>query len=112
MVLAGNKSPVSKPEEVASATLRVLNSAVPKEVPGIVFLSGGQYPDQATANLNSIGSQGEQLWPITYSYSRAVQDPVLKLWKNKAVNIKKAQVKFSQLLAQNSAARNGDYLNK
>jgi len=112
MVLAGNKSPVSKPEEVASATLKVLNSAVPKEVPGIVFLSGGQSPDQATANLNSIGSQGEQPWPITYSYSRAVQDPVLKLWKNKAVNIKKAQVKFSQLLAQNSAARNGDYLNK
>ncbi len=112
MVLAGTKNTMSKPDEVADATLRVLNSAVPKDVAGIVFLSGGQSPEQATANLNAIGIQGEQPWPITYSYSRAVQDPVLKLWRGKETNTKKAQQKFSQLLAQNSAARNGEFLNK
>jgi len=109
MVLAGSKSTKSKPSEVADNTLKVLNAAVPKEVAGIVFLSGGQNPEQATANLNAIGLQGDQPWPITYSYSRAVQDPVLKLWRNRAANTKKAQAKFSQLLAQNSAARNGEY---
>lgn len=109
MVLAGSKSAISKPPEVANHTLKVLNSAVPKEVAGIVFLSGGQTPEQATANLNAIGSQGDQPWPITYSYSRAVQDPVLKIWRNRTNNTKKAQMKFSQLLAQNSAARNGEY---
>lgn len=110
MVLAGSKSIKSKPQEVAKATLKVLNSAVPKEVAGIVFLSGGQTPEQAKANLNAIGLMNEQPWPITYSYSRAVQDPVLKIWRNREANIKKAQAKFSQLLAQNSAARNGEYL--
>ena len=112
MVLAGTKNTISKPKEVADATLKVLDSAVPREVAGVVFLSGGQSPEQATANLNAIGAEGEQTWPITYSYSRAVQDPVLKLWRGKAVNTKKAQAKFAQLLAQNSAARNGQFLNK
>ena len=110
MVLAGSKSALSKPSQVAEATLRVLHSTTPKEVPGIVFLSGGQSPDQATSNLNAIGVQGEQPWPITYSYSRAVQDPVLKIWCNRVNNTKKAQALFSQLLAQNSAARNGEYI--
>jgi fructose-bisphosphate aldolase class I len=112
MVLAGTKSVMSKPTEVADATLKVLNNSVPKEVAGIVFLSGGQSPEQATANLNAIGLKGEQPWPITYSYSRAVQDPVLKLWRGKEVNTKKAQAMFSKLLAQNSAARNGQFTGK
>ncbi len=112
MVLAGTKNSMSKPNEVTDYTLKVLNSAVPKEVAGIVFLSGGQSPEQATANLNAIGNQGEQPWPITYSYSRAVQDPVLKLWRGKELNTKKAQAMFSKLLAQNSAARNGQFTGK
>ena len=109
MVLAGKENPLSKPEEVAEHTLKVLNKTVPHKVAGIVFLSGGQSPEQASANLNSIGQSGHQPWPITYSYSRAVQDPVLKLWRGKSANSKKAQAKFVQLLAQNSAARNGEY---
>lgn len=109
MVLAGTENTMSKPGEVASHTLKVLNRAVPKEVAGIVFLSGGQSPQQATENLNAIGLSSTQPWPITYSYSRAVQDPVLKLWRGKAANTKKAQTKFAQLLAQNSAARNGEF---
>lgn len=112
MVLAGTKSAMSKPSDVANATLKVLNNSVPKEVAGIVFLSGGQSAEQATANLNAIGLEGEQPWPITYSYSRAVQDPVLKLWRGKKANTKKAQTMFSKLLAQNSAARNGQFTGK
>jgi fructose-bisphosphate aldolase class I len=109
MVLAGAENTKSKPSEVANHTLKVLNNAVPKEVAGIVFLSGGQSPEQATENLNAIGLAGTQPWPITYSYSRAVQDPILKLWRGNAANTKKAQTKFAQLLAQNSAARNGEF---
>lgn len=109
MVLAGSKNTKSKPCEVARHTLKVLNNAVPKEVAGIVFLSGGQSPEQATSNLNAIGLSGTQPWPITYSYSRAVQDPVLQLWRGKDSNNKKAQAKFASLLAQNSAARNGEF---
>lgn len=112
MVLAGTKGTMSKPAEVAEATLKVLNNSVPKEVAGVVFLSGGQSPDQATANLNAIGIKGEQPWPITYSYSRAVQDPVLKIWRGKQPNTKKAQAMFSKLLARNSAARNGQFIGK
>ncbi|MSR68333.1 fructose-bisphosphate aldolase class I [Candidatus Saccharibacteria bacterium] len=109
MVLAGTETTISKPKEVAEFTLRVLHAAVPREVAGIVFLSGGQTPQQATKNLNAIGVAGSQPWPITYSYSRAVQDPVLKLWRGKNINTKKAQIKFAQLLAQNSAARGGEF---
>lgn len=109
MVLAGSESKVSRPEEVAAYTLKVLNTVVPQAVAGIVFLSGGQEPEQATKNLNAIGLSGEQPWPISYSYSRAVQDPVIRIWRGKPENTKKAQAKFSQLLAQNSAARNGEY---
>ena len=109
MVLAGTQNTMSTPQEVADYTLKVLNKSVPRAVGGIVFLSGGQSPEQASANLNAIGQSGHQPWPITYSFSRAVQDPVMKLWKGKAINTKKAQTKFIQLLAQNSAARNGEY---
>lgn len=109
MVLAGTQNTMSTPKEVADYTLKVLNKSVPRAVGGIVFLSGGQTPEQASANLNAIGQSGHQPWPITYSFSRAVQDPVMKLWKGKAINTKKAQTKFIQLLAQNSAARNGEY---
>ena len=109
MVLAGKESTPSTPGEVAEYTLKALNKCVPHGVSGIVFLSGGQSPEQASANLNAIGQSGHQPWPITYSYSRAVQDPVMKIWKGKANNTNKAQAKFIQLLAQNSAARNGEY---
>lgn len=109
MVLAGNGSTTSSCQEVAESTLKVLNRTVPREVAGIVFLSGGQEPEQASTNLNAIGQLGAQPWPITYSFSRAVQDPVMKIWRGKPTNVKKAQSKFIQLLAQNSAARNGEY---
>jgi len=53
MVLPGKDSGVkAAPLEVAEATLRSLKKSVPSEIGGIVFLSGGQTPDEATNNLN------------------------------------------------------------
>lgn len=110
MVMAGKEnSQQSRPLEVANATLSVFNDRAPKELAGIVFLSGGQTPEQATDNLNMIGKAGKQPWPITFSFSRAVQEPAMKLWAGKSENIVAAQTVFAQLLANNSAARNGKY---
>src|SRR5205823_12490926 len=55
MVLSGydaqNRADV---DEVADATLEVLYKHVPAAVPGIVFLSGGQSDEDATAHLNAM----------------------------------------------------------
>lgn len=113
MVLAGNQHSVqSTPTEVAHATLETLNQAVPKQVGAVVFLSGGQSPQQATANFNAIGQliqQHKQHWPITYSFSRAVQDPAMKAWQGNAADVTKAQNIFYHRLACNSAAHDGAY---
>jgi len=110
MVMAGKDNPQqSTPVEVATATLQVFNQRLPKELGGVVFLSGGETPDQATANLNAIGKAGKQPWPITFSFSRAVQDPAMQAWDGKAENVQKAQTIFAELLANNSAARDGKF---
>ena len=111
MVLAGKANPhQSKPEEVAKTTLQVLKERVPEEIGGIVFLSGGQSPTQATNNLNAIGLAGPQPWPISFSFSRAVQEPALNAWQGKSKNIRLAQNQFIELLRANSEAREGKYL--
>ncbi len=109
-VLAGKAhSRQSTAEAVAAATLRTLKAAVPPEVGAVVFLSGGQSPTQATANLNALGLAGHQAWPMTFSFSRAVQDPAMKTWLGKANNVAQAQKVFYHRLACNSAARTGQY---
>lgn len=108
MVLAGKDNPKqSTPAEVSQATLKVLQERVPKQLAGIVFLSGGQAPQQATADLNAIGIAGTEPWPISFSYSRAVQDPALATWLGKKRNVALAQVAFAERLALNSLARDG-----
>ncbi|MEF2155511.1 class I fructose-bisphosphate aldolase [Luteimonas sp. FXH3W] len=67
-------------EEVAAATLHCLRSTVPATLPGIVFLSGGQSDEKATAHLNAMNQMGEQPWPLTFSYGRAMQSAALKIW--------------------------------
>ncbi len=110
MVLAGKRYRAqSTPEEVATATLYVLNKAISSEVGGVVFLSGGQAPVQATKNLNAIGARGKQPWPITFSFSRAVQDPVMEAWLGNKAHVAHAQRIFYHRLACNSAARAGEY---
>ncbi|MBU2104076.1 fructose-bisphosphate aldolase class I [Patescibacteria group bacterium] len=108
MVLSGSKSGrTDTPEEVAEDTLAVLLAAVPKEVPGIVFLSGGQGPDQATANLAAISARAKELnapWPLTFSYARALQEEALSIWKGKEENQEQARAVFIERLKKVQAA--------
>lgn len=110
MVLAGDTYETqSTPEEVAAATLRTFKLSVPREVGGIVFLSGGQASKRATENLQAVASYGPQPWPITFSYSRAVQEPVLVAWQGKPENVPLAQKVFATRLKMNSLAQQGKY---
>lgn len=111
MVLAGDQyATPSTPEEVADATLRTFRSTIPVDVPGIVFLSGGQTPRRATENLQAIARQGAQPWALTFSYSRALEEPVLAAWKgDTAANREAAQQALLKRLALNAKAQQGAY---
>ncbi len=110
MVLAGKaNATTTPPDQVAQATLKVLSSTVPKTMAGVVFLSGGQKPDQARDNLQAIGASGEQPWPVTYSFSRAVQDPALQAWAGKSENVEAAQEIYLDLTRNVSLARHGAF---
>ncbi len=97
------------PAEVATATLRTFHLSVPHDVPGIVFLSGGQSVKRSTENLQAISALGPQPWKITYSYSRALEEPVLAAWKGDAANAEKAQKVLVERARQNSLAALGTY---
>ena len=108
MVLAGDgHGEQTSAEEVANATLRTFHMSVPHEVAGIVFLSGGQSPERATKNLNAIAKLGGQPWPITFSFSRAIEEPVLKAWEGKSENEAKAKGVLTEICKQNSLASLG-----
>lgn len=95
------------PEEVAEDTLEALIKAVPKRVPGIVFLSGGQTPDQATENLRAICERARGAgapWPLTFSFARALQEEALEVWKGKEENVEAARTAFLARLKKASAA--------
>ena len=95
------------PEEVAEDTLEALIKAVPKQVPGIVFLSGGQAPDEATANLAAICERAKSAgapWPLTFSFARALQEEALEAWKGKEENVDAARTVFLARLKKVSAA--------
>jgi fructose-bisphosphate aldolase, class I len=110
MVLAGDgSSEQTKPAEVAAATLRTLHLSVPHEVPGVVFLSGGQAVKRATENLQAIAALGAQPWKLTFSYSRAIEEPVLAAWKGDPANAAKAQQALLDRVRQNSLAAQGTY---
>ncbi len=110
MVLPGQDSEQSvSPEEVAEATLRCFRRVVPAAVPGIVFLSGGQGPQEATARLNAMNRRGRQPWELSFSFGRALQEPVLQAWQGKAENAAQAQRLFYHRARCNSAARYGTY---
>ncbi|GAB2613937.1 class I fructose-bisphosphate aldolase [Novilysobacter erysipheiresistens] len=93
MVLPGTTSgDKASIEEVAAATLQVLKSTVPATLPGIVFLSGGQSDQDATAHLDAMNKAGPHPWPLSFSYGRAMQSAALKLWAQDIVaNVGKAQ---------------------
>ena len=96
-------------EQVAEATLQVFRRVVPAAVPGIVFLSGGQTPEEATANLNAINQRGPQPWVLSFSYGRALQEPAQKAWAGTLENGSAAQSAMHKRAQLNGAARNGEY---
>ena len=93
MVVSGKDCPEQASlDEVAEMTLRCLRSTVPATLPGIVFLSGGQSDEDATAHLNAMNQHGPQPWPLSFSYGRAMQSAALKLWSQDLVgNVAAAQ---------------------
>jgi len=108
MVLAGDSHAEQTPAvEVANATLRTFHMSVPHECAGIVFLSGGQTPERSTENLNAIAKLGEQPWPITFSFSRAIEEPMLKTWDGKKENEGKAKEVLLEVCKRNSEASLG-----
>jgi fructose-bisphosphate aldolase, class I len=109
MVLPGKDSGAkASPSEVAAATLKVLKRAVPSAVPTINFLSGGQKPEEATANLNAMNSISPRApWVLSFSYARALQDPAMRAWAGKRDNVAAAQKAFYQRVKMNSLARAG-----
>jgi fructose-bisphosphate aldolase, class I len=111
MVLTGNKAAKrAGVEEVAERTLRCLKNSVPAALPGVVFLSGGQTPVEATAHLNAMNAMAGRLpWKLSFSYSRALQEPALKTWNGDPANGKAAQAALHHRAQLNSAASLGRY---
>ena len=110
MVLSGKECPTQASDaEAAEATVRTLRRTVPSAVPGVVFLSGGQTPAQATARLSAMNALGKSPWELSFSYGRALQDPVLKAWKGKPGNVAAAQEAFRRRARMNHEARFGRY---
>lgn len=96
-------------DQVAEATLKCLYKHVPAAVPGIVFLSGGQSDEDATAHLNAINARGPHPWQLSFSYGRALQAPALKAWVGRPENVDAGQRAYYHRAKMNSAARSGQY---
>jgi len=110
MVLSGKDCPEQAGvEEVAEKTARCLRRTVPAAVPGVVFLSGGQSDEAATAHLNAMNAMGPHPWELSFSYARALQAPALKAWAGKPENVAAAQQALYHRAKLNSAARSGSY---
>jgi fructose-bisphosphate aldolase, class I len=110
MVLSGYDSGgQADHEEVAESTVRCLQRHVPAAVPGIVFLSGGQTDEDATANLNAMNAMGPHPWELSFSYGRALQAPALKAWRGETDTVEEAQKAFYRRAKFNGAARSGSY---
>lgn len=109
MVLPGKESGTSiNHEDVAKRTVRALHNHVPHDLGGVVFLSGGQTSNDAFINLNRIAKLSPHPWGITFSYSRALQDPVLKLWAKNRSGTKEIQDLFYNQLKLASLASKGE----
>jgi fructose-bisphosphate aldolase class I len=110
MVLPGySAAQQASRDEVAEQTLRCFRRHVPAAVPGIVFLSGGQSDEDATANLNAMNARGPHPWELSFSYGRALQAPALKAWRGDPANVEAAQKAFYRRAKFNGAARSGSY---
>jgi fructose-bisphosphate aldolase class I len=110
MVLPGSESDSRATDaQIARATVEVLRRTVPAAVPGVLFLSGGQSDEQATARLDAINRLGTQPWELSFSFGRALQAPVLKAWAGEDANRAAAQHALLKRARLNGAARQGRY---
>jgi fructose-bisphosphate aldolase class I len=110
MVVSGkNHARQAGADEVAERTVRVLKRTVPAAQPGVVFLSGGQSDVSATAHLNAMAAMKGLPWPLTFSYSRALQNPALNAWKGQSANAGAAQRAFRHRAQMNGLAAQGKW---
>jgi len=98
-------------DEVADATVTGLLRAVPAAVAGVAFLSGGQSAELASARLSAMNRRFKSRlpWALTFSFSRAIQQPALEIWRGEPGNVAQAQRALLHRVACNRAARQGDY---
>jgi fructose-bisphosphate aldolase class I len=98
-------------DEVAEATVTTLLRTVPAAVPGVAFLSGGQNAELASERLNAMNVRFRTRlpWALTFSYSRAIQQPALDIWRGDDANVQAAQKALYHRARCNRAARRGDY---
>ena len=110
MVISGKDCPRQADAQcVAEQTLRCFRNTVPAQVPGIVFLSGGQSDVDATVHLNEMNKQGGGPWELSFSYGRALQAAPLKTWGGRVENVDAAQQALLHRARCNGAARSGSY---
>jgi fructose-bisphosphate aldolase class I len=112
MVLPGLTCPQQAAvDEVADTTVRCLLRTVPTAVPGIAFLSGGQSGELASARLNAMNARfkSQLAWALTFSFSRAIQQPALEIWRGEEAHVLAAQQALYHRAACNRAARRGEY---
>jgi len=110
MVLSGyDASQRAGVQDVAEQTLRCFRRHVPAAVPGIVFLSGGQSDEDATAHLNAMNAMGPHPWELSFSYGRALQAPALKAWGGEDANVDAGKAAYLHRAKLNSLARAGSY---
>ena len=110
MVVSGTENNYQAPiEEVAEKTLQCLKSSVPDELPGMVFLSGGQSDLDATAHLDAMNKIGGFKWKLSFSYGRALQQAALKTWAGEDDNLEAAQKAFSHRAVMNMKAAQGQW---
>lgn len=110
MAVSGKDAPDrADAAEVAERTVRALKTAVPDTIGGIVFLSGGQSPEEAAENLNAIARLEPHPWPITFSFARALQSPALTEWAGKDENRDTAQAVFLRRITLAVQADAGAY---
>lgn len=112
MVISGKKCPTqANVAEVAEKTVKCFRAAVPAALPGIVFLSGGQSDEEATAHLNAmnVAYKDQMPWALSFSYGRALQAAPLKAWSGKAENVPAAQAAFAHRAKMNGLAQLGDW---
>ena len=113
MILPGthSESKISN-DEVSQKTLDCLKNSVPKEVPGVAFLSGGQSEIEATKNLNLINKNNKTNFIMTYSYGRALQQSALKIWSKDIKNVEATQNTFNHRAKMCTLAAKGKWSNE